>query len=116
VVSGFGNRVHPVYGTVRFHSGIDINCANGAPVGAAAGGVVIQAGWNGGYGNSVVIDHGNGFATLYGHMSAVYVGVGSSVGQGANIGAVGSTGLSTGPHMHFEVRINGTAVDPMGYL
>jgi murein DD-endopeptidase MepM/ murein hydrolase activator NlpD len=116
VVSGFGNRVHPVLGTVRFHSGIDINCANATPAGAAAGGVVIGAGWNGGYGNAVIIDHGGGFSTLYGHLSQIDVSVGSTVSAGQQIGLIGSTGLSTGPHLHFEVRINGGAVDPMGYL
>lgn len=116
VVSGFGNRVHPVLGTVRFHSGIDINCPNATAVGASAAGTVISAGWNGGYGNAVIIDHGGGFATLYGHLSEIDVAVGTAVSVGQLVGLVGSTGLSTGPHLHFEVRVNGTAVDPMGYL
>jgi murein DD-endopeptidase MepM/ murein hydrolase activator NlpD len=116
VVSGFGNRVHPVLGTVRFHSGIDINCPDATAVGASAGGTVIGAGYDGGYGNAVVVDHGGGFATVYAHLSRIDVSVGTAVSAGSVVGLVGSTGLSTGPHLHFEIRVNGTAVDPMGYL
>ena len=98
------------------HEGVDIAVANGTPVVAAKAGVVIVAGWMGGYGNLVVIDHGGGVATAYGHNTSVTVGVGQLVEQGQLIAYSGSTGHSTGPHVHFEVRINGGAVDPMGYL
>lgn len=116
VVSSFGFRIHPIFGTQRFHSGIDINAGTGTPIAASAGGVVITAGWMDGYGNTVIIDHGGGFATLYGHQSQLGVSVGQSVNQGAIIGYVGSTGWSTGPHLHFEIRIGGAPVDPLGYL
>ena len=109
VTSGFGWR----WG--RMHEGIDIAAPTGTPIRAAAAGTVIYAGYMGGYGNLVIIDHGNGLSTAYAHQSAIYVG-GGSVSQGTVIGAVGSTGNSTGPHLHFEVRVNGSAVDPMGYL
>jgi murein DD-endopeptidase MepM/ murein hydrolase activator NlpD len=100
----------------RMHEGIDVGCGYGAPVVAAASGTVVFAGWMGGYGNLVVLDHGGGIATAYGHNSSISVGTGQSVGQGQTIAAVGSTGHSTGPHCHFEVRVNGAAVDPLGYL
>jgi murein DD-endopeptidase MepM/ murein hydrolase activator NlpD len=108
--SGFGWR----WG--RMHEGIDIAAPSGSPVVAAASGTVIYAGWMGGYGNLVIIDHGGGLATAYGHNSALAVGTGQSVGQGQVISYCGSTGHSTGPHVHFEVRINGSPVDPLGYL
>ncbi|HXG75174.1 MAG TPA: peptidoglycan DD-metalloendopeptidase family protein [Gaiellaceae bacterium] len=110
VVSGYGMR----WG--RLHEGIDIAAASGTPIRAAAAGTVIHAGWLGGYGNLVVVDHGNGLSTAYAHASAILVGVGQSVAQGETIALVGSTGNSSGPHLHFEVRVNGTAVDPLGYL
>jgi murein DD-endopeptidase MepM/ murein hydrolase activator NlpD len=100
----------------RMHEGIDLGAAYGSPIAAAAAGVVIYAGWESGYGNLVVIDHGGGLATAYGHQSRIAVSVGQSVSQGETIGYVGSTGHSTGPHLHFEVRVNGQAVDPLGYL
>jgi murein DD-endopeptidase MepM/ murein hydrolase activator NlpD len=100
----------------RMHEGIDLGAAYGSPIAAAAAGVVIYAGWEGGYGNLVVIDHGGGLASAYGHQSRIAVSVGQSVSQGETIGYVGSTGHSTGPHLHFEVRVNGQAVDPLGYL
>ena len=100
----------------RMHEGIDLGAAYGTPIAAAASGVVIYAGWEGGYGNLTVIDHGGGLATAYGHQSRIAVSVGQSVSQGETIGYVGSTGHSTGPHLHFEVRVNGQAVDPLGYL
>jgi murein DD-endopeptidase MepM/ murein hydrolase activator NlpD len=98
------------------HEGIDIAVPTGTPVVAAASGTVIVAGWLGGYGNLVVVDHGNGIATAYGHNTSVTVGVGQAVAQGQLIAYAGSTGHSTGPHVHFEVRVNGAAVDPFGYL
>ncbi|MBD0291397.1 MAG: peptidoglycan DD-metalloendopeptidase family protein [Thermoleophilia bacterium] len=109
VTSGFGLR----WG--RMHEGIDISAPIGTAVRAAASGRVIIAGWMGGYGNLIVIDHGNGMSTAYGHLSAIWVG-GGSVSQGQAIGAVGCTGSCTGPHLHFEVRINGAPVNPLGYL
>ncbi|HSG14042.1 MAG TPA: peptidoglycan DD-metalloendopeptidase family protein [Gaiellaceae bacterium] len=110
VVSGFGMR----WG--RMHEGIDITAASGTPIWAAAAGTVIHAGWLGGYGNLVVVDHGGGLATAYAHASSILVGVGQSVVQGQTIALVGSTGNSSGPHLHFEVRVNGSAVDPLAYL
>jgi murein DD-endopeptidase MepM/ murein hydrolase activator NlpD len=110
VTSGFGWR----WG--RMHEGIDIAVASGTPVVAAASGTVIHAGWLGGYGNLVVVDHGNGLSTAYAHNSSLAVGVGAAVGQGQTVAYSGSTGNSTGPHVHFEVRVNGGAVDPLGYL
>jgi murein DD-endopeptidase MepM/ murein hydrolase activator NlpD len=110
VVSGFGMR----WG--RLHEGIDITASSGTPIWAAAAGTVIHSGWLGGYGNLVVVDHGNGLSTAYAHASAIHVGVGQSVAQGETIALVGSTGNSSGPHLHFEVRVNGTAVDPLLYL
>jgi len=100
----------------RLHEGIDLGAAYGTPIAAAAAGTVIYAGWMEGYGNLTVIDHGGGLATAYGHQSRIAVNVGQTVAQGAIIGYVGSTGHSTGPHLHFEVRVNGRAVDPLGYL
>jgi murein DD-endopeptidase MepM/ murein hydrolase activator NlpD len=110
VTSGFGMR----WG--RMHEGIDIGCAYGAPNRAAAAGTVIYAGWMSGYGNLVVVDHGNGLSTAYAHASSLAVSVGQSVVQGQTVSYVGSTGHSTGPHLHFEVRVNGVAVDPLAYL
>jgi murein DD-endopeptidase MepM/ murein hydrolase activator NlpD len=100
----------------RMHEGIDIAAPSGTAIRAAAAGTVIYAGWLGGYGNLVVIDHGNGLATAYGHQSSLAAGSGQAVAQGQVIGYVGSTGHSTGPHLHFEVRVNGVPVDPLGYL
>ncbi len=110
VTSGFGWR----WG--RMHEGIDIAVGSGTPVVAAASGTVIVAGWLGGYGNLVVVDHGNGIATAYGHNTNVTVSIGQSVAQGQLIAYSGNTGNSTGPHVHFEVRVGGAAVDPFGYL
>ena len=110
VTSGFGSR----WG--RMHEGIDIGVGVGTPVHAAAAGTVIYAGWMSGYGNIVVIDHGNGLSTAYGHNSSLVVGQGATVEKGFVIALSGNTGHSTGPHVHFEVRLNGAPVDPLGYL
>ena len=116
VSSGFGTRVHPILGDVRMHTGIDYAAGTGAPIKAAGNGIVIWAGPRGGYGNAVIIDHGKGLATLYAHQSRVNATVGQRVSAGQVVGFVGQTGMSTGPHLHFEVRANGTPVDPLGYL
>lgn len=116
VSSGFGNRVHPVYGTVRLHAGLDYHAAQGTPIGASAPGTVIFAGTFSGYGNTVVVQHTGGYSTLYAHMSAFNVSAGATVSAGDVVGLVGSTGLSTGPHLHFEIRLNGTAIDPAPFL
>jgi murein DD-endopeptidase MepM/ murein hydrolase activator NlpD len=110
VTSTFGMR----WG--RMHEGIDIAATSGTPIRAPASGTVISAGWLGGYGNLIVIDHGGGLATAYAHMSGYAASSGQPVAQGQTIGFVGSTGHSTGPHLHFEVRVNGAPVDPLGYL
>lgn len=112
----FGPRVHPIFGDVRMHTGIDFGAAEGTPIHAAADGVVVSAGPQGGYGNATIIDHGNSLATLYAHQSRMIVSAGQSVKRGQVIGYVGHTGYATGPHLHFEVRNNGTPVDPMPYL
>ena len=116
ITSPYGYRVHPIWGTTIYHSGIDIGVDEGTLVHAADGGVVVWSGWMGGYGYAVVIDHGNGLSTLYGHNSELAVDEGQSVAKGQVISYAGSTGNSTGPHVHFEVRANGDPVDPMGYL
>lgn len=115
ITSGFGTRRHPILGTVRTHAGVDISGRTGNPVWAAQSGVVITAGTLGGYGKTVIIDHG-GYTTLYAHMNDIHVSVGQRVNQGARVGDIGSTGLSTGPHLHFEVRIGGVAQNPAKYL
>ena len=116
VTSEFGWRTHPIFGTARFHSGLDIGGDYGLPIYAAASGTVIHAGWISGYGNTVIIDHGGGVTTLYGHNDSLNVGVGQTVSQGQVIAMCGSTGNSTGPHCHFEVRENGEPVSPYNYL
>jgi murein DD-endopeptidase MepM/ murein hydrolase activator NlpD len=117
ITSGFGYRTDPVTGAQAFHSGLDLGAACGTPIKAAGTGVVISAGFNtGGYGNMTLINHGGGLSTLYGHQSSIIVSAGQNVSQGQVIGYVGSTGKSTGCHLHFEVRVNGNPVDPRGYL
>ncbi len=112
ITSRFGLRVHPIYGTTKSHTGLDIGAAAGATVVAAAAGTVTMAGVNSGYGNCVMIDHGNGYQTLYGHLASISVTSGSTVSAGQTIGTVGSTGVSTGPHCHFEVFQGGGRIDP----
>ena len=116
ITSGFGVRRHPVHGIFRQHWGIDIPAEHGANIIASDSGVVLVSEYSSGYGNYIVIDHGNGMTTLYAHMSSRSVGVGASVNKGQVIGLIGSTGVSTGPHLHFDVSINGARVDPERYL
>ena len=113
ITSKFGPRYHPVTGAYQStHTGLDIGASHGATIVASDGGTVTTAGVKGGYGNCVMIDHGNGYYTLYGHISSIAVSVGQSVSKGDTIGYVGSTGVSTGPHCHFEIRVNGVCTDP----
>ena len=116
ITSNFGWRIHPIYGTRRLHAGTDFGVDEGTPVHAADGGVVVEAGWVSGYGYTVIIDHGNGMSTLYAHNSDVAVSPGQTVSKGQVVSYSGNTGGSTGPHLHFEVRINGEPTDPMAYL
>lgn len=114
--SPYGYRIHPISGKRKLHTGQDIAAPMGTGIRAAGSGVVISAGRRGGYGNTVIIDHGGGIATLYGHCSRIFVSAGQKVSMGDRIAAVGSTGYSTGPHLHFEVRINGSPVNPGPYI
>jgi murein DD-endopeptidase MepM/ murein hydrolase activator NlpD len=116
LVSGFGWRDDPFGEGWRFHQGVDVAAPEGAPVAARAEGVVVYAGWAEGYGLVVVLDHGRGYQTLYAHLRRVQVPPGSWVRAGGVIGEVGSTGRSTGPHLHFEVRYREVPVDPLPYL
>jgi murein DD-endopeptidase MepM/ murein hydrolase activator NlpD len=116
VTSDFGWRVHPILGTQRFHGGIDFGADYGTVIRATAAGTVIYADWYGGFGYTVILDHGNGITTLYAHCDGFYVEEGQSMQKGEPIAAVGSTGFSTGPHLHFEVRDNGEPIDPAPYL
>lgn len=116
VTSNFGWRTHPILGTERFHSGIDFGADYGSLIYASEQGRVIYADWYGGYGNAVIVDHGNGMTTLYAHCSDLYVKDGDIVAKGQPIASVGSTGFSTGPHLHFELRANGEPIDPAAYL
>lgn len=116
ITSEFGWRIHPIFGTRKYHSGMDISCDEGEAIRAADSGIVITADWMGGYGYTVMIDHGRGLVTLYAHNSALCVSEGDSVEQGEVIARGGSTGYATGPHCHFEVRKNGAETDPADYL
>jgi len=116
VTSEFGNRIHPILKVKKLHTGIDIGAAAGTKVLAANSGTVIKAGWNNSYGNVVMIDHGGGIVTLYAHNSKLLVSTGDPVSKGQNIALVGSTGQSTGPHIHFEVRVDGQYQNPRNWL
>ncbi len=114
--SEFGTRVHPVFRTRTKHTGLDIDGNKGDPIMAALSGEVLYAGWLRGYGQVVILDHGNDLTTVYAHMSKILVSEGAKVSTGQRVGLVGATGVATGNHLHFEVRVNGDAVNPMGYL
>ena len=116
ISSGFGVRKDPLLGTPALHSGIDFRAPLGSNALVTAPGVVVKAGWNGGYGRMVEVDHGNGFSTRYGHLSRIDVKVGDHLARGGVVGEVGSSGRSTGPHLHYEVRRNGDAIDPLAFL
>lgn len=113
LTSGFGERFHPILGYERFHAGVDLGAPAGTPIVAAADGRVVSAGWAGGYGRAVEIAHAGGLETKYGHMSRIIAYAGETVRRGDVIGFVGSSGLSTGPHLHFEVMKNGRPVNPL---
>lgn len=112
ITSEFGWRIHPIWGDSRFHAGVDIGASTGTPVACAGNGTVISAGWNGGYGNCVIVDIGNGLSAVYAHLSAINVSSGETVAAGQTVGAVGSTGDSTGAHLHYEVRLYGSPISP----
>ena len=114
--SGYGWRIHPISGTRKFHKGTDIPAPSGSPVLAAASGTVVQSYFSSSYGNYIVVSHGGGLMTAYAHMSSRGVSVGANVSAGQQIGKVGSTGNSTGPHLHFEVYVNGSTTNPMSYF
>ncbi|SFQ99449.1 LysM peptidoglycan-binding domain-containing M23 family metallopeptidase [Desulfoscipio geothermicus] len=116
LTAGYGQRTHPITGSRDFHEGWDLAAPEGTPIRAAAAGRVTFAGWDGGYGLAVRIDHGNGVTTLYAHASSILVSVGEQVSPGTVIARVGNTGLSTGPHVHLEVRVDGRPVDPGQYF
>ena len=116
ITSYYGYRIHPIYGTYKLHNGIDVGAPAGASFVAAEGGTVVLAEYYGGYGNCVVINHGNGMFTRYAHGTSILVSEGQHVERGTPVLTVGSTGLSTGNHAHFEVSINGSTVDPLNYL
>nr|WP_306432270.1 M23 family metallopeptidase [Wansuia hejianensis] len=116
ISSYFGYRIHPIFNTKKLHTGIDIPAPTGTPISAASEGVVIYTGWLGGYGNTVMVDHGGGIVTLYAHNSSVTVSNGQTVQRGQTVARAGSTGNSTGPHCHFEVRRNGGYVDPLPWV
>jgi LysM repeat protein len=116
ISSGFGYRTHPIYRRRLWHSGIDLTAGYGTPIRAARSGRVTSCGWNGGLGKTVVIRHDNGFQTVYGHCAKIHVKRNQYIKKGQTIASVGNTGISTGPHLHFEVRKGGRAVNPLRYL
>jgi len=113
--SGYGMRIDPIYKTAKFHSGMDFSAHQGTPVYATGNGKVVKAGWEGLYGNTIIINHGFGYETRYAHLSKIDVRVGQKVVRGETIGKVGSTGKSTGPHLHYEVHVKGEIVNPINY-
>ena len=113
--SGYGMRIDPIYKTAKFHSGMDFSAHQGTPVYATGNGKVVKAGWEGLYGNTIIINHGFGYETRYAHLSKIDVRVGQKVVRGETIGKVGSTGKSTGPHLHYEVHVKGEVVNPINY-
>ena len=114
--SPFGMRFHPILHRMELHTGDDLAASYGTPIHAAKGGTVLYAGWKTGFGNTIIIDVGNGLTTLYGHTSKMGVSPGEHVNAGQYIGNVGSSGWATGPHLHFEIRKNGSPINPMPYL
>jgi hypothetical protein len=114
-LSGFGYRIHPVYKVKKFHAGLDFPARVGTPIQASGDGVVVETGWHQGYGNCVKISHGYGYETLYGHMNKIYVRAGEHVKKGTKIGEVGDTGLSTAPHLHYEVHYKGNPINPINF-
>jgi murein DD-endopeptidase MepM/ murein hydrolase activator NlpD len=116
VTSAFGSRLDPFLGEPAMHTGVDFRAAAGTLVPVTAGGTVVSAGYVGSYGNMVEVDHGHGVATRYAHLSQILVKVGQVIRQGAIVGKAGSTGRSTGPHVHYEVRVDGAAINPMTYI
>ena len=116
VTDTYGPRINPVTGEAGFHTGVDLGDPYGAPVSASKSGVVVYSGWISGYGNTIILDHGGGVQTLYAHNSVLLVGVGQTVNRGQTVAQVGSTGMSTGPHIHWEIRINGQHIDPTPYV
>ena len=115
MASGYGRRVDPVYGTIKMHEGMDFACDIGTPVYATGDGTVVSAEWNSGYGNLIEINHGYGYTTRYAHLSKIDVKPGQKVSRGDRIGASGNTGKSTGPHVHYEVRLRGVPQNPVNY-
>ena len=116
VTSGFGYRIHPIHGNTTFHYGVDLAAAQGTRVNSFAAGTVAETGYNSVYGNYVLVSHSDGFASFYGHLYKIYVKTGAKVSEGQKIAAVGNTGWSTGPHLHFEMRRNGLVLDPFDYM
>ena len=116
ITSYYGWRIHPIFGTRKYHSGMDIAVDYGTPIHAAATGIVVYSGWMGGYGYAIMIDHGGGLVTIYGHNSSLAAREGQRVSQGQVVAYAGSTGYSTGPHCHFEVRLHGEVTEPLNYL
>ena len=116
LMGGYGRRSDPFSGEGEMHKGVDISAPMGTPVKAAADGIIIHAGWNGGYGRCVIVDHGNNYQTLYGHLSRLDVMEGQEIRQGETLGSVGTTGHSTGPHLHYEVHVGSTPVNPYRFL
>lgn len=116
ITSYYGYRIHPITGSSRLHTGMDFGVGYGVPIHAADNGVVIHSGWCGGYGNTIILDHGGGYTTLYAHASSLSVSYGQTVKQGQIVSRVGSTGMSTGPHLHFEVRYHGNPINPLSRL